>query len=85
MAITEFLLFVLTAALGGMFLRGASSLIAFFRMFQFIFLSIIWIYQERCTLQFHEATMKYSLMGEASFPILVYGLFWLYGLFGGEI
>jgi NAD(P)H-quinone oxidoreductase subunit 2 len=28
MAITEFLLFILTAALGGMFLRGANGLIA---------------------------------------------------------
>lgn len=29
--------------------------------------------------------MKYLFMGGVSFFILVYGFFWLYGLFGGEI
>ena len=59
-----------------------------FRMFQFIFLSllsIIFIYPERCTPQSNGATIKYLLMGEARSSILVYGLSWLYGISGGDI
>ena len=54
MARTDFLLFVLTATLGGIFLCGANdwfnNYLCSSRIFhQFMLLPIIWIYQERCT------------------------------------
>nr|YP_009495371.1 NADH-plastoquinone oxidoreductase subunit 2 [Gentiana veitchiorum]YP_009495380.1 NADH-plastoquinone oxidoreductase subunit 2 [Gentiana veitchiorum]AWO67203.1 NADH-plastoquinone oxidoreductase subunit 2 [Gentiana veitchiorum]AWO67212.1 NADH-plastoquinone oxidoreductase subunit 2 [Gentiana veitchiorum] len=53
MSITEFLLFILTATLGGMFLCGANDFITIFvtpECFSLCsYLLSIWIYQERCT------------------------------------
>ncbi|KQK12736.1 hypothetical protein BRADI_1g05721v3 [Brachypodium distachyon] len=75
MAITEFLLFVLTATLGGMFLCGANDLITIFVASECFSLY----------LRSNEATMKYLLMGGASSSILVHGFSRLYGSSGGEI
>ncbi|KAK4730839.1 hypothetical protein R3W88_023827 [Solanum pinnatisectum] len=66
MAITEFLLFVLTTTLGGMFLCGANDLITIF------------VAPECFNIRSNEATMKYLLMGGASSSILVHGFSWLY-------
>nr|P0CD40.1 RecName: Full=NAD(P)H-quinone oxidoreductase subunit 2 A, chloroplastic; AltName: Full=NAD(P)H dehydrogenase, subunit 2 A; AltName: Full=NADH-plastoquinone oxidoreductase subunit 2 A [Saccharum sp.]P0CD41.1 RecName: Full=NAD(P)H-quinone oxidoreductase subunit 2 B, chloroplastic; AltName: Full=NAD(P)H dehydrogenase, subunit 2 B; AltName: Full=NADH-plastoquinone oxidoreductase subunit 2 B [Saccharum sp.] len=86
MAITEFLLFVLTATLGGMFLCGANDLITIFVALEcFSLCSYLLSGYTKRDLRSNEATMKYLLMGGASSSILVLGFSWLYGLSGGEI
>lgn len=85
MAITEFLLFVLTATLGGMFLCGANDLITIFVALEcFSLCSYLLSGYTKRDLRSNEATMKYLLMGGASSSILVYGFSWLYGLSGGR-
>ncbi|RZC88936.1 hypothetical protein C5167_030626, partial [Papaver somniferum] len=86
MAITEFLLFVLTATLGGMFLCGANDLITIFVAPECFSLCsyLLYGYTKR-DVRSNEATTKYLLMGGASSSILVHGFSWLYGSSGGEI
>ncbi|VAH22531.1 unnamed protein product [Triticum turgidum subsp. durum] len=86
MAITEFLLFVLIATLGGMFLCGANNLITIFVAPEcFSLCSYLLSGYTKRDLRSNEATMKYLLMGGASSSILVHGFSWLYGSSGGEI
>nr|YP_008965087.1 NADH dehydrogenase subunit B [Agathis dammara]BAO19771.1 NADH dehydrogenase subunit B [Agathis dammara]BCK52044.1 NADH-plastoquinone oxidoreductase subunit 2 [Agathis dammara] len=86
MAITEFLLFILTATLGGMFLCSANDLVTIFVALECLSLcSYLLSGYTKKDVRSNEATMKYLLMGGASSSILVYGLSWLYGLSGGEI
>nr|YP_009157167.1 NADH-plastoquinone oxidoreductase subunit 2 [Oryzopsis asperifolia]YP_009157183.1 NADH-plastoquinone oxidoreductase subunit 2 [Oryzopsis asperifolia]AJV90074.1 NADH-plastoquinone oxidoreductase subunit 2 [Oryzopsis asperifolia]AJV90090.1 NADH-plastoquinone oxidoreductase subunit 2 [Oryzopsis asperifolia] len=86
MVITEFLLFVLTATLGGMFLCGANDLITIFVAPEcFSLCSYLLSGYTKRDLRSNEATMKYLLMGGASSSILVHGFSWLYGSSGGEI
>nr|YP_009040449.1 NADH-plastoquinone oxidoreductase subunit 2 [Neyraudia reynaudiana]YP_009040466.1 NADH-plastoquinone oxidoreductase subunit 2 [Neyraudia reynaudiana]YP_009411262.1 NADH-plastoquinone oxidoreductase subunit 2 [Triraphis longipes]YP_009411277.1 NADH-plastoquinone oxidoreductase subunit 2 [Triraphis longipes]YP_009655844.1 NdhB [Triraphis mollis]YP_009655859.1 NdhB [Triraphis mollis]AGW46783.1 NADH-plastoquinone oxidoreductase subunit 2 [Neyraudia reynaudiana]AGW46801.1 NADH-plastoquinone ox len=86
MPITEFLLFVLTATLGGMFLCGANDLITIFVAPEcFSLCSYLLSGYTKRDLRSNEATMKYLLMGGASSSILVHGFSWLYGSSGGEI
>nr|QHB76096.1 NADH-plastoquinone oxidoreductase subunit 2 [Callistemon rigidus]QHB76112.1 NADH-plastoquinone oxidoreductase subunit 2 [Callistemon rigidus]QHN89506.1 NADH-plastoquinone oxidoreductase subunit 2 [Melaleuca alternifolia]QHN89521.1 NADH dehydrogenase subunit 2 [Melaleuca alternifolia] len=86
MAITEFLLFVLTATLGGMFLCGANDLITIFVAPEcFSLCSYLLSGYTKKDIRSNEATMKYLLMGGASSSILVHGFSWLYGSSGGEI
>nr|YP_010590549.1 NADH dehydrogenase subunit 2 [Arabidella chrysodema]YP_010590567.1 NADH dehydrogenase subunit 2 [Arabidella chrysodema]WAB50080.1 NADH dehydrogenase subunit 2 [Arabidella chrysodema]WAB50098.1 NADH dehydrogenase subunit 2 [Arabidella chrysodema]WAB51573.1 NADH dehydrogenase subunit 2 [Arabidella chrysodema]WAB51591.1 NADH dehydrogenase subunit 2 [Arabidella chrysodema] len=86
MAITEFLLFVLTATLGGMFLCGANDLITIFVATEcFSLCSYLLSGYTKKDVRSNEATMKYLLMGGASSSILVHGFSWLYGSSGGEI
>nr|YP_009251170.1 NADH dehydrogenase subunit 2 [Coffea canephora]ANA07460.1 NADH dehydrogenase subunit 2 [Coffea canephora] len=86
MAITEFLLFVLTAALGGMFLCGANDFITIFVAPEcFSLCSYLLSGYTKKDVRSNEATMKYLLMGGASSSILVHGFSWLYGSSGGEI
>nr|QJQ73983.1 NADH dehydrogenase subunit 2 [Schnabelia oligophylla]QJQ74003.1 NADH dehydrogenase subunit 2 [Schnabelia oligophylla]QVL26616.1 NADH-plastoquinone oxidoreductase subunit 2 [Schnabelia oligophylla]QVL26617.1 NADH-plastoquinone oxidoreductase subunit 2 [Schnabelia oligophylla] len=86
MAITEFILFVLTATLGGMFLCGANDLITIFVAPEcFSLCSYLLSGYTKKDVRSNEATMKYLLMGGASSSILVHGFSWLYGLSGGEI
>nr|YP_009651334.1 NADH dehydrogenase subunit 2 [Phryma leptostachya subsp. asiatica]YP_009651348.1 NADH dehydrogenase subunit 2 [Phryma leptostachya subsp. asiatica]QCW08213.1 NADH dehydrogenase subunit 2 [Phryma leptostachya subsp. asiatica]QCW08227.1 NADH dehydrogenase subunit 2 [Phryma leptostachya subsp. asiatica]QOD40566.1 NADH-plastoquinone oxidoreductase subunit 2 [Phryma leptostachya subsp. asiatica]QOD40581.1 NADH-plastoquinone oxidoreductase subunit 2 [Phryma leptostachya subsp. asiatica] len=86
MAITEFLLFVLTATLGGMFLCGANDLITIFVAPEcFSLCSYLLSGYTKKDVRSNEATMKYLLMGGASSSILIHGFSWLYGLSGGEI
>nr|YP_008082123.1 NADH dehydrogenase subunit B [Cunninghamia lanceolata]AGL10969.1 NADH dehydrogenase subunit B [Cunninghamia lanceolata]BCK52157.1 NADH-plastoquinone oxidoreductase subunit 2 [Cunninghamia lanceolata var. konishii] len=86
MAVTEFLLFILTATLGGMFLCGANDLATIFVALECLSLCSYLLsgYTKR-DVRSNEAIMKYLLMGGTSSSILVYGLSWLYGLSGGEI
>nr|YP_009309410.1 NADH dehydrogenase subunit 2 [Pogostemon stellatus]YP_009309425.1 NADH dehydrogenase subunit 2 [Pogostemon stellatus]YP_009654553.1 NADH-plastoquinone oxidoreductase subunit 2 [Pogostemon cablin]YP_009654568.1 NADH-plastoquinone oxidoreductase subunit 2 [Pogostemon cablin]YP_010466351.1 NADH-plastoquinone oxidoreductase subunit 2 [Pogostemon septentrionalis]YP_010466366.1 NADH-plastoquinone oxidoreductase subunit 2 [Pogostemon septentrionalis]AKM21470.1 NADH dehydrogenase subunit 2 [Pogost len=85
MAITEFLLFVLTATLGGMFLCGANDLITIFVAPEcFSLCSYLLSGYTKKDVRSNEATMKYLLIGGASSSILVHGFSWLYGLSGGE-
>ncbi|KAL9991450.1 NAD(P)H-quinone oxidoreductase subunit 2 B [Helianthus debilis subsp. tardiflorus] len=72
MAITEFLLFILTATIGGIS-----------RMFSLC--SYLLSGYTKKDVRSNEATMKYLLMGGASSSILVHGFSWLYGSSGGEI
>nr|YP_009932548.1 NADH dehydrogenase subunit 2 [Rhammatophyllum pachyrhizum]YP_009932564.1 NADH dehydrogenase subunit 2 [Rhammatophyllum pachyrhizum]QNR91615.1 NADH dehydrogenase subunit 2 [Rhammatophyllum pachyrhizum]QNR91616.1 NADH dehydrogenase subunit 2 [Rhammatophyllum pachyrhizum] len=86
MAITEFLLFVLTATLGGMFLCGANDLITIFVAPEcFSLCSYLLSGYTKKDVRSNEATMKYLLIGGASSSILVHGFSWLYGSSGGEI
>nr|YP_010223300.1 NADH dehydrogenase subunit B [Euphorbia peplus]YP_010223315.1 NADH dehydrogenase subunit B [Euphorbia peplus]UCL27293.1 NADH dehydrogenase subunit B [Euphorbia peplus]UCL27308.1 NADH dehydrogenase subunit B [Euphorbia peplus] len=86
MAITEFLLFVLTATLGGMFLCGANDLITIFVAPEcFSLCSYLLSGYTKKDVRSNEATMKYLLMGGASSSILVHAFSWLYGSSGGEI
>nr|AAS65726.1 NADH dehydrogenase subunit B [Sparganium eurycarpum] len=86
MAITEFLLFILTATLGGMFLCGANDLITIFVAPEcFSLCSYLLSGYTKRDVRSNEATMKYLLMGGASSSILVHGFSWLYGSSGGEI
>nr|QJQ77639.1 NADH-plastoquinone oxidoreductase subunit 2 [Glycyrrhiza squamulosa]QJQ77715.1 NADH-plastoquinone oxidoreductase subunit 2 [Glycyrrhiza squamulosa]QJQ77791.1 NADH-plastoquinone oxidoreductase subunit 2 [Glycyrrhiza squamulosa]WSP02908.1 NADH dehydrogenase subunit B [Glycyrrhiza squamulosa] len=86
MAITEFLLFVLTATLGGMFLCSANDLITIFVALEcFSLCSYLLSGYTKKDVRSNEATMKYLLMGGASSSILVHGFSWLYGSSGGEI
>nr|YP_009912946.1 NADH dehydrogenase subunit 2 [Rumex hypogaeus]YP_009912962.1 NADH dehydrogenase subunit 2 [Rumex hypogaeus]QLJ92652.1 NADH dehydrogenase subunit 2 [Rumex hypogaeus]QLJ92668.1 NADH dehydrogenase subunit 2 [Rumex hypogaeus] len=86
MAITEFLLFVLTATIGGMFLCGANDLITIFVAPEcFSLCSYLLSGYTKKDVRSNEATTKYLLMGGASSSILVHGFSWLYGSSGGEI
>nr|ABQ14910.1 NADH-plastoquinone oxidoreductase subunit 2 [Pterostemon rotundifolius] len=86
MAITEFLLFVLTATLGGMFLCGANDLITIFVAPEcFSLCSYLLSGYTKKDVRSNEATTKYLLMGGASFSILVHGFSRLYGSSGGEM
>ncbi|KAL7601679.1 hypothetical protein Lser_V15G25724 [Lactuca serriola] len=86
MAITEFLLFVLTTTIGGMFLCGANDLITIFVAPEcFSLCSYLLSGYTKKDVRSNEATMKYLLMGGASSSILVHGFSWLYGSSGGEI
>ncbi|KAK7365371.1 hypothetical protein VNO78_39817 [Psophocarpus tetragonolobus] len=86
MAITEFLLFILTATLGGMFLCGANDLITIFVTLEcFSLCSYLLSGYTKKDVRSNEATTKYLLMGGASSSILVHGFSWLYGSSGGEI
>ncbi|MBA0743788.1 hypothetical protein Gogos_006442 [Gossypium gossypioides] len=86
MAIAEFLLFVLIATLGGMFLFGANYLITIFVALECFSLCSYLLsgYTKKDVLS-NEATTKYLLMGGASSSILVHGFSWLYGSSGREI
>nr|YP_009141463.1 NADH-plastoquinone oxidoreductase subunit 2 [Lathyrus tingitanus]AIL55989.1 NADH-plastoquinone oxidoreductase subunit 2 [Lathyrus tingitanus] len=86
MAITEFLLFILTATLGGMFLCSANDLITIFVALEcFSLCAYLLSGYTKKDVRSNEATMKYLLMGGASSSILVHGFSWLYGSSGGEI
>nr|QJQ79647.1 NdhB [Wisteria sinensis] len=86
MAVTEFLLFVLTATLGGMFLCSANDLITIFVALEcFSLCSYLLSGYTKKDVRSNEATTKYLLMGGASSSILVHGFSWLYGSSGGEI
>nr|YP_010038163.1 NADH-plastoquinone oxidoreductase subunit 2 [Trithuria lanterna]YP_010038186.1 NADH-plastoquinone oxidoreductase subunit 2 [Trithuria lanterna]QII42275.1 NADH-plastoquinone oxidoreductase subunit 2 [Trithuria lanterna]QII42298.1 NADH-plastoquinone oxidoreductase subunit 2 [Trithuria lanterna] len=86
MARTEFLLFVLTATLGGIFLCGANDFITIFVAPEsFSLCSYLLSGYTKRDVRSNEATTKYLLMGGASSSILVHGFSWLYGLSGGEI
>ncbi|MBA0792039.1 hypothetical protein Gohar_016568, partial [Gossypium harknessii] len=86
MTIAEFLLFVLTATLGGMFLCGANDLITIFVAPEcFSLCSYLLSGDTKKDVRSNKATTKYLLMGGASSSILVHGFSWLYGSPGGDI
>lgn len=82
----EFLILLLTATLGGMFLCGANDLVTIFVSLECLGLSSYLLAgQAKKDVRSNEASLKYLLMGGASSSILVYGFSWLYGLSGGEL
>ncbi|KAL1368083.1 hypothetical protein AAHE18_02G095200 [Arachis hypogaea] len=85
MALTEFLLSILTATLGGMFLCGANDLITIFVAPEcFSLCSYLLSGYTKKDVRSNEASTKYLLMGGASSSILVHGSSWLYGSSGEE-
>nr|YP_009258474.1 subunit 2 of NADH-plastoquinone oxidoreductase [Netrium digitus]ANI25478.1 subunit 2 of NADH-plastoquinone oxidoreductase [Netrium digitus] len=86
MSLSEFLTFLLTASIGGMFVCGANDLIILFVSLETLSLSSYLLagYSKK-DIRSNEAAMKYLLMGGASSSILAYGFSWLYGLSGGNI
>ena len=85
-AMSEFLIFLLTATLGGMFVCAANDLVTIFVSLECLSLSSYLLagYAKK-DVRSNEAAMKYLLMGGASSAILVYGFSWLYGLSGGKL
>nr|UPO65744.1 NADH dehydrogenase subunit 2 [Euastrum ansatum] len=82
----EFLILLITATLGGMFLCGANDLVTIFVSLECLSLSSYLLAgQAKKDIRSNEASLKYLLMGGASSSILVYGFSWLYGLSGGEL
>nr|YP_009033735.1 subunit 2 of NADH-plastoquinone oxidoreductase [Roya anglica]YP_009256897.1 subunit 2 of NADH-plastoquinone oxidoreductase [Roya obtusa]AHZ11118.1 subunit 2 of NADH-plastoquinone oxidoreductase [Roya anglica]ANI25926.1 subunit 2 of NADH-plastoquinone oxidoreductase [Roya obtusa] len=86
MALSEFLIFLLTATVGGMFLCGANDMVTIFVSLECLSLSSYLLagYAKR-DIRSNEAALKYLLMGGTSSSILAYGLSWLYGLSGGKL
>nr|YP_010399875.1 NADH-plastoquinone oxidoreductase subunit B [Nowellia curvifolia]UQM88641.1 NADH-plastoquinone oxidoreductase subunit B [Nowellia curvifolia] len=85
MPIPEFLIFILTATMGGMLLCEANDLITIFVSLECLSLcSYLLCSSTKKDLRSNEAAMKYLLIGGLSSSILVYGFSWLYGLSGGE-
>ena len=86
MTLGEFLSFLLTATIGGMFLCSANDLVTIFVALECLSLSSYLLagYAKR-DVRSNEAAMKYLLIGGASSSILLYGFSWLYGLSGGKI
>jgi len=86
LSISEFLIFILTATVGGMFLCGANDLITIFVSLECLSLcSYLLSGYTKKDVRSNEAVMKYLLVGGTSSSILAYGFSWLYGLSGGEV
>nr|YP_003795558.1 NADH-plastoquinone oxidoreductase subunit 2 [Pteridium aquilinum subsp. aquilinum]ADK47537.1 NADH-plastoquinone oxidoreductase subunit 2 [Pteridium aquilinum subsp. aquilinum] len=85
-ALAEFLLFTLTAGLGGMVLCYANDLITIYVALEFISLSSCFLsgYTKR-DIRSNEATTKFLPMGGTSSSFLLYGFSSLYGLSGGQL
>jgi NAD(P)H-quinone oxidoreductase subunit 2 len=84
-ALGEFLVILLTATLGGMFLSGADELVMVFVSLETLSISsyLLTGYMKRDP-RSNEAALKYLLIGAASSAIFLYGVSLLYGLSGGE-
>lgn len=84
-ALAEFLVILMTATLGGMFLSGADELVMIFVSLETLSISsyLLTGYMKRDP-RSNEAALKYLLIGAASSAIFLYGVSLLYGLSGGE-
>ncbi|MBW4466094.1 MAG: NAD(P)H-quinone oxidoreductase subunit N [Pegethrix bostrychoides GSE-TBD4-15B] len=84
-ALAEFLVIMLTATIGGMFLSGANELVMIFVSLETLSISsyLLTGYMKRDP-RSNEAALKYLLIGAASAAIFLYGVSLLYGLSGGE-
>ncbi len=85
-ALAEFLVILLTATLGGMFLSGANDLVTIFVSLETLSISsyLLTGYMKRDP-RSNEAALKYLLIGAASSAIFLYGISLLYGLSGGKM
>jgi NAD(P)H-quinone oxidoreductase subunit 2 len=84
-ALAEFLVILMSATLGGMFLSGADELVTIFVALETLSISsyLLTGYMKRDP-RSNEAALKYLLIGAASSAIFLYGVSLLYGLSGGE-
>ncbi len=84
-ALAEFLVILLTATLGGMFLSGANELVMIYVSLETLSISsyLLTGYMKRDP-RSNEAALKYLLIGAASSAIFLYGVSLLYGLSGGQ-
>ena len=84
-ALGEFLVILLTATVGGMFLSGANELVMVFVALETLSISsyLLTGYMKRDP-RSNEAALKYLLIGASSSAIFLYGSSLLYGLSGGE-
>lgn len=84
-ALAEFIVILLTATLGGMFLCGANELVMVFVSLETLSISsyLLTGYMKRDP-RSNEAALKYLLIGAASSAIFLYGVSLLYGLSGGQ-
>lgn len=84
-SLAEFLVILMTATLGGMFLAGANDLVTIFVSLETLSISsyLLTGYMKRDP-RSNEAALKYLLIGAASSAIFLYGMSLLYGLSGGK-
>lgn len=84
-ALGEFLMILLTATIGGMFLSGADELVTIFVSLETLSISsyLLTGYMKRDP-RSNEAALKYLLIGASSSAVFLYGSSLLYGLSGGE-
>ncbi|MGL5195548.1 MAG: NAD(P)H-quinone oxidoreductase subunit N [Chroococcales cyanobacterium] len=84
-AMGEFLMILLTATLGAMFLSGADELVMIFVSLETLSISsyLLTGYM-KLDPRSNEAALKYLLIGAASSAVFLYGMSLLYGLSGGE-
>ncbi|MBD2311430.1 NAD(P)H-quinone oxidoreductase subunit N [Desertifilum sp. FACHB-1129] len=84
-ALAEFLMILLTATIGGMFLSGANELVTIFISLETLSISsyLLTGYMKRDP-RSNEAALKYLLIGASSSAVFLYGVSLLYGLSGGE-
>ncbi len=84
-ALAEFLIILLTATVGGMFLSGADELVTVYVSLETLSISsyLLTGYTKRDP-RSNEAALKYLLIGASSSAIFLYGTSLLYGLSGGE-
>ena len=85
-SLAEFLVLLVTSALGGMLLVSSNDLIMLFLSLETLGLSsyLLTGYMKR-DIRSNEASIKYLLIGALSSSLLLYGLSFLYGISGGEI
>jgi len=85
-SLAEFLVILMTATLGGMFLAGANDLVTIFVALETLSISsyLLTGYMKRDP-RSNEAALKYLLIGAASSAIFLYGVSLLYGLSGGKM
>ncbi|NJO41485.1 MAG: NAD(P)H-quinone oxidoreductase subunit N [Cyanobacteria bacterium RU_5_0] len=84
-SLAEFIVILMTATLGGMFLSGANELVMVYVSLETLSISsyLLTGYMKRDP-RSNEAALKYLLIGAASSAIFLYGVSLLYGLSGGE-
>jgi len=84
-ALGEFLMILLTATIGGMFLSGADELVMIFVSLETLSIAsyLLTGYMKRDP-RSNEAALKYLLIGASSSAVFLYGSSLLYGLSGGE-
>lgn len=83
--LAEFIVIMLTATLGAMFLCGANELVMIFISMEVLSISsyLMTGYMKRDP-RSNEAALKYLLIGASSTAIFLYGASLLYGISGGE-
>jgi NAD(P)H-quinone oxidoreductase subunit 2 len=84
-AVAEYLMILLSATVGAMFLAGADEMVMIFVSLETLSISSYLLsgYAKRDP-RSNEAALKYLLVGAASSAIFLYGMSLLYGLSGGE-